>query len=992
MDRNSQSARDNDYSYYSPGPQLNNFRPDNFLLKQRIALPPVQKPVVEITEFLAPDLKIDNQTLRLPEIQVRDLDSSVWTYKNEGFHFDAARGRLDSYSATLHPMLEGSISNHAIAMELGDMKFDSNRLTPQQYSRTYVDERGNSFRIDRKNQKVETNPSYQSFVRYFERQSHKLEDPMAQPRPVDPSREVVTAYEERWQTSSLSPDGKKETNSTFLKIDSIGHNSELQRFITDYQGTVENDHQKISFSVRAPHDPKGKIQSLTVTLSARGAPTATISWKPESSQDSSKGFELLRDKLPAPLLLGPRTSFRLNNSDIPETALNVTKEGTLNSNQIGSPSDLAQFSGKEDWGINIAYSAPDKNSASQGFSIGNAVRNLWYRLTGNFSEVKNLREHLTVLRDSNPEKFVLAAGFQNPAGMSLKNLRAAARNAASIQTPTIERSLPERKVEPLEIFLKGNEKRIIPMSQPIAEANIGVRTRAHIRQEGDQYILSKGKVSSSPDQALGIGSVLFVEGKTKFPQYGVTVYAGKIQLGSKGIKIGPNTLFQNKEGTFLFNQQMGVVPAVVEGDRFTIQPSFVTLANGKVFQFENLQLEGAIVPESGRAQLLNKAAQSDAIVDGKPSAEDVTYAIAVQGNKITTITTLYKDTGLPQPDQSFQVAAGATTNNYYFAQTEASNPGNTPAVRAAYLALQTVVLPIALAEQAVTYTLNMPYFASQGGQYLARATLQPNWGDKAVETLQAISAFSNAFLASEPLAMGLVKGALKATTFLAQNLNDGLANRLNRMNYSVEARGLGVNGGNINIKFSERSSPLQEVAGRTVPFLEQVPSTLKYKIAEGIKKIEPLNYQGVAFRNVNIKYAADFSDISASMKFNYRYNIAGEFGAGYYSEIPEQTFGEMLAHGYNPIKGRALIQVEIKARLLDLTNEHNLARMGINESQITANSYSLTQEIALQARNKGFEGIMAPSAVGFKRSNVVIFTDRFGPESYVRKIDQIDFK
>jgi hypothetical protein len=291
----------------------------------------------------------------------------------------------------------------------------------------------------------------------------------------------------------------------------------------------------------------------------------------------------------------------------------------------------------------------------------------------------------------------------------------------------------------------------------------------------------------------------------------LTVYAGTIQLGSNGVHIGANTLFENSKGTFYFNKQLGLCPATVDGDQFSITPPDVKLENGKTFQFTALKLDGTINHDSGKANLLNKSYRSDASVDGKAVAPDSTYAVMVHANKISTVSTLYKDTRLPQPDQSYKVEPGAFANSYYLAQSEASNPKNNLLVRGAYLALQTAVLPIALAEQAATYTFNMPYFASQGGQYAARASLQKSWGDKAIDGLQAVAAFSNAFVAAEPYGAAAVNLSMKIGSVIAHGLESGLAMRLNPMNYTVEAYGLGSNLGNAKIKYSPNRIPANSI-------------------------------------------------------------------------------------------------------------------------------------------------------------------------------------
>ncbi len=411
------------------------------------------KPVFQLTDFLAPDLNINNQTLRLPEIQVRDLDNSVWTYKNEGYHFDGDQKRFDSYAATIHSNVDGTAGNNSIAMDLGKMKFDPGSKTPVSYSRSYKDDLGNSFQIERTKQVAETNPLYQQFITHFEQQSHSLSEESNQSiaHPTNPSRELVTGYEERWMVSTPNSQGGHEDKTIQLRIDSIDHDSNFHRFVSGYHGTIQDGQQNLTFTATVSHDIDGKIESLNFEIGAKGAPTAHISWKPTSDTDPAKAFDLLRENLPVPVLVGPRSSFRWNSVDISEAPLKVTKDGSLNSQQVGNVSDLANLMGKQDLGITVAFTAPDKDSSKSGFSLGNAVRNLWYIATGQWSEVKGLRQQMTSMQAQSPVKFVLAAGFSDPSFMGIKELRNAFANSKEINFPKTKTDVLPSNVSNLDL-------------------------------------------------------------------------------------------------------------------------------------------------------------------------------------------------------------------------------------------------------------------------------------------------------------------------------------------------------------------------------------------------------------------------------------------------------------------------------------------------------------------------------------------------------------
>jgi hypothetical protein len=75
---------------------------------------------------------------------------------------------------------------------------------------------------------------------------------------------------------------------------------------------------------------------------------------------------------------------------------------------------------------------------------------------------------------------------------------------------------------------------------------------------------------------------------------------------------------------------------------------------------------------------------------------------------------------------------------------------------------------------------------------------------------------------------------------------------------------------------------------------------------------------------------------------------------------------------------------------LDLTNPQNLSILGLNESQLTGKHYSIPIEVARQARSYGFEGLKVPQAGGTGKANIVLFTDLFGTDAFITKIDQVN--
>ena len=263
----------------SPAIPVNNFQNDYNRQIQNLNFPP--RPTFEFADLQAPDLNINAQSLRLPEIRVRDLDNSVWTYQNDAYNFDGEAKRFDAYAATIH----SSEAGHSVAMDLGNMKFESGRLTPVSTTHPYKDDLGNTLKIERRKQTVESNPTYQQFVTHFEQSEPSTT------RPVDPSRELVTAFEERWTTP---------VGTTQLHIDSIEHDSNLHRFVSGYHGSIQDGQQKLNFTVTSPHDIDGKVESLAVEIKAPGAPTAHITWKPTDEQDAGKPLNFCETIFPFP--------------------------------------------------------------------------------------------------------------------------------------------------------------------------------------------------------------------------------------------------------------------------------------------------------------------------------------------------------------------------------------------------------------------------------------------------------------------------------------------------------------------------------------------------------------------------------------------------------------------------------------------------------------------------------------------------------------------
>lgn len=127
-------------------------------------------------------------------------------------------------------------------------------------------------------------------------------------------------------------------------------------------------------------------------------------------------------------------------------------------------------------------------------------------------------------------------------------------------------------VSGMEPVLKDSYPDMISRTQENATEHIskGLKTEAKISQENGKYVFSEGAISlvtvtafdaksqnqkvSYAGAILGKDSHLTVTGETEFPNYQLTVYAGKLNIGERDesdLTYRNGTLFKNSEGTFL---------------------------------------------------------------------------------------------------------------------------------------------------------------------------------------------------------------------------------------------------------------------------------------------------------------------------------------------------------------------------------------------------------------------------------------------------------
>ena len=141
----------------------------------------------------------------------------------------------------------------------------------------------------------------------------------------------------------------------------------------------------------------------------------------------------------------------------------------------------------------------------------------------------------------------------------------------------------------------------------------------------------------------------------------------------------------------------------------------------------------------------------------------------------------------------------------------------------------------------------------------------------------------------------------------------------------------------------------------------------------------------IYFRVVNQAYASTIDDIGPSFIYGGRYNLRNEFGVLYLSSSQDCAVMEKLRQ----VKGRkdnllpqivADFHVKIQ-KCLDLLSRDTLEILGISREDLVRDSdFSVPQGISREARNVGFEALIAPSAVG--ESTLVVFKDKLFPPSF----------
>ena len=127
----------------------------------------------------------------------------------------------------------------------------------------------------------------------------------------------------------------------------------------------------------------------------------------------------------------------------------------------------------------------------------------------------------------------------------------------------------------------------------------------------------------------------------------------------------------------------------------------------------------------------------------------------------------------------------------------------------------------------------------------------------------------------------------------------------------------------------------------------------------------------------------------ASLKAGGRFNPASEFGA-LYTSLDAATATKEVARGLRqrgvdpaqfPSGAWWIYELEVKIEtVLDLTDSDVLQKAGMQRDALTASEVHATRKIAAEARRRGYQALLVPSAAAPRSKNLVVFLDKLpGP-------------
>ncbi len=121
-----------------------------------------------------------------------------------------------------------------------------------------------------------------------------------------------------------------------------------------------------------------------------------------------------------------------------------------------------------------------------------------------------------------------------------------------------------------------------------------------------------------------------------------------------------------------------------------------------------------------------------------------------------------------------------------------------------------------------------------------------------------------------------------------------------------------------------------------------------------------------------------------------RYHRRGGPGVWYGSDREQAAWAELFRHftdeGVDPFEVRRRVGVVDVADLevLDLTDEVVRSSLGLTVDDLTGDDYGKSQDVAQDARDAGFGGLVAPSAAMVGRATLALFTTGLSSVSFGR--------
>ena len=123
---------------------------------------------------------------------------------------------------------------------------------------------------------------------------------------------------------------------------------------------------------------------------------------------------------------------------------------------------------------------------------------------------------------------------------------------------------------------------------------------------------------------------------------------------------------------------------------------------------------------------------------------------------------------------------------------------------------------------------------------------------------------------------------------------------------------------------------------------------------------------------------------TGSLRAGGRFNPPNEFSA-LYTSLDSMTAAKEVARGLRlrgvdpsqfPEGSWWVYELQVKLEaVLELTDADVLQKSGMQEDSLTGSDVNLTREIAAEARARGYEALLVPSAAAAGSKNLVIFLD-----------------